>query len=42
MKRKQFLKGINQISEEGAIQVFKQPNIGVETFTIGVVGMLSV
>ncbi|MCX7614637.1 MAG: peptide chain release factor 3, partial [Clostridiales bacterium] len=40
MKRKQFLKGINQISEEGAIQVFKQPNIGVETFTIGVVGML--
>ena len=39
-KRKQFLKGINQISEEGAIQVFKQPNIGVETLTIGVVGML--
>ena len=40
MKRKQFLKGINQIAEEGAIQVFKQPNIGVETFTIGVVGIL--
>lgn len=40
MKRKQFLKGIQQISEEGAIQVFKQPNIGVENLTIGVVGVL--
>ena len=39
-KRKQFLKGIQQISEEGAIQVFKQPDIGVETLTIGVVGAL--
>lgn len=40
LKRKQFLKGINQISEEGAIQVFKQPNIGVEALTIGVVGIM--
>ena len=40
LKRKQFLKGINQISEEGAIQVFKQPSIGVETLTIGVVGVM--
>ena len=40
MKRKQFIKGINQISEEGAIQVFKEPSIGVETLTIGVVGIL--
>jgi peptide chain release factor 3 len=39
-KRKQFLKGIKQISEEGAIQVFKQPDIGVEAFVIGVVGVL--
>ncbi|MDD4774746.1 MAG: peptide chain release factor 3 [Eubacteriales bacterium] len=39
-KRKQFLKGINQIAEEGAIQVFKQPDIGVETLTIGVAGEL--
>lgn len=39
-KRKQFLKGINEIAEEGAIQVFKQPNIGVETLTIGVAGIL--
>ena len=40
MRRKQFLQGINQIAEEGAIQVFKQPNLGVETLTIGVVGVL--
>jgi len=39
-KRKQFLKGIKQIAEEGAIQVFKQPNIGVETLMIGVAGVL--
>jgi peptide chain release factor 3 len=39
-KRKQFLKGIQQIAEEGAIQVFKQPNIGVETLMIGVAGVL--
>jgi peptide chain release factor 3 len=40
MKRKQFMKGIQQIAEEGAIQVFKQPDIGVETLIIGVVGVL--
>ena len=40
MKRKQFLKGIDQLSEEGAIQVYKQPDIGTETFIIGVVGVL--
>lgn len=40
MKRKQFIKGINQLSEEGAIQVFKQPDIGVETLIIGAVGAL--
>ena len=39
-KRKQFLKGINQLSEEGAIQVFKQPDMGVELLTIGVAGAL--
>lgn len=39
-KRKQFLKGIEQLSEEGAIQVFRQPNIGVETLTVGVAGEL--
>lgn len=40
MKRKQFLKGIQQISEEGAIQIFKQPDSGTETLIIGVVGVL--
>jgi peptide chain release factor 3 len=40
MKRKQFLKGIEQIAEEGAIQIFKQPDIGTETLIIGVVGVL--
>lgn len=40
MKRKQFLKGITQLSEEGAIQIFKQPDIGVEEFIIGAVGVL--
>ncbi len=40
MKRKQFLKGMEQLSEEGAIQLYKQPNIGTETFIVGVVGVL--
>lgn len=40
MKRKQFIKGITQLSEEGAIQVFKRPNIGSEELIIGVVGVL--
>lgn len=40
MKRKQFIKGITQISQEGAIQVFKQLNIGIEEIIVGVVGIL--
>ena len=40
MKRKQFLKGIEQLAEEGAIQVYKEPDIGTETYIIGVVGVL--
>ncbi len=40
MKRKQFQKGITQLAEEGAIQVFKQIDIGVETLIIGAVGVL--
>ncbi len=40
MKRKQFLKGIEQLSEEGAVQLYKQPDIGTETFIMGVVGVL--
>ena len=40
MKRKQFLKGIEQLSQEGAVQLFKQPDIGTETYVMGVVGIL--
>ncbi len=40
MKRKQFIKGITQIAQEGAIQVFKELHIGVEEIIVGVVGVL--
>lgn len=40
MKRKQFLKGVEQIAEEGAIQLFKQPFAGYESLIVGVVGVL--
>ncbi|WP_035292109.1 peptide chain release factor 3 [Clostridium sp. KNHs214] len=40
MKRKQFVKGITQISQEGAIQVFREPHIGAEELIVGVVGVL--
>ena len=40
LKRKQFLKGITQLAEEGAIQVYKRPFSGVEELIIGVVGVL--
>lgn len=40
LKRKQFLKGLTQLSEEGAIQIYKQPNFGMEEPIIGVVGVL--
>lgn len=40
LKRKQFVKGITQLAEEGAIQVFKQPNFGMEELIVGVVGVL--
>ncbi len=40
MKRKQFLKGIGQLSLEGAVQLYKQPDIGTETYIVGVVGVL--
>ena len=40
MKRKQFIKGITQISQEGAIQVFKEFNFGMEEVIVGVIGHL--
>ncbi len=40
MKRKQFIKGITQIAQEGAIQVFKEINFGMEEVIVGVIGNL--
>ena len=40
MKRKQFVKGINQIAQEGAIQIFQEFHTGMEEIIVGVVGVL--
>ena len=40
MKRKQFVKGTEQIAQEGAIQIFKVPGSGYEEVIVGVVGTL--
>lgn len=40
LKRKQFEKGILQLSQEGAIQIFNQKHVGLESFVVGVVGQL--
>ena len=40
MKRKQFAKGMNQIAQEGAIQIFTEPGGGLERVYVGVVGEL--
>ncbi len=40
MKRKQFIKGTEQIAQEGAIQIFKIPYAGMEEVIVGVVGTL--
>ncbi len=40
MKRKQFVKGIEQIAQEGAIQIFQEYNTGMEEIIVGVVGVL--
>ncbi len=40
MKRKQFVKGITQIAQEGAIQVFQEFKTGMEEIIVGVVGVL--
>ena len=40
MKRKQFVKGISQIAQEGAIQIFQEFNSGMEEIIVGVVGVL--
>jgi peptide chain release factor 3 len=40
MKRKQFVKGITQIAQEGAIQIFQEFHTGMEEIVVGVVGVL--
>ena len=40
MKRKQFAKGMTQIAQEGAIQIFFEPNSGMERVIVGAVGVL--
>lgn len=40
MKRKQFVKGIEQIAQEGAIQIFRELEGGMEEVIVGVVGVL--
>ncbi len=40
MKRKQFVKGITQIAQEGAIQIFQEPSGGMDEIIVGVVGVL--
>jgi len=40
MKRKQFIKGTEQIAQEGAIQIFRLPYAGMEEVIVGVVGTL--
>ena len=40
LKRKQFAKGVTQIAQEGAIQMFHEPDSGMEEIIVGVVGVL--
>ncbi|WP_130837018.1 peptide chain release factor 3 [Lachnoclostridium sp. Marseille-P6806] len=40
MKREKFVKGINQIAQEGAIQIFREIGMGMEEIICGVVGVL--
>ena len=40
MKRKQFQKGLDELSKEGSIQVFYQNHTGMESVIVGTVGVL--
>ncbi|MGN8830926.1 peptide chain release factor 3 [Selenomonas montiformis] len=40
MKRKQFVKGMEQLTQEGAIQLFQQAGAGMESYIVGTVGTL--
>jgi len=39
MKRKQFQKGMTQLAQEGAVQIFEQPH-SLDSYVVGAVGML--
>ena len=40
IKRKAFAKGVEQLSQEGAVQLFRLPDVGREEWIAGVVGVL--
>ncbi len=40
LKRKQFNKGMVQLAQEGAVQLYKRPDSGTETYVVGAVGVL--
>lgn len=40
MKRKAFVKGIEQLAQEGAVQIYTEPGMGMEEVIVGVVGLL--
>jgi len=40
MRRKQFIKGMTELTQEGTVQVFRQSDNAVESFIVGVVGAL--
>lgn len=40
MKRKQFIKGVTQLAQEGAIQIFKDYSLDMSEIVVGVVGVL--
>jgi len=40
MKRKQFVKGITQLTQEGTVQLFQQAGAGTESYIVGTVGSL--
>ncbi|MDO4290706.1 MAG: peptide chain release factor 3 [Eggerthellaceae bacterium] len=40
LKRKQFVKGMEELAQEGAVQIFREPGFGMESVIVGVVGTL--
>ena len=40
MKRKQFVQGVTQLAQEGAIQIFQEYTAGMSEIIVGVVGVL--